>query len=381
MLARDEAKMVMSRKTRWTAKWLVLCVAIFVVTACDDGVVEEGGTEDDDTEEIEGPTYENPVLNRDFPDPTVIEGPDGQYYAYGTETMIDGEPYNIQVAQSEDLVDWSWEGDALPDGAPWAEQERTYWAPHVLYAPEQEQYIMYYSAHHDERDSKCLAVATSTSPLGPFEDKGEPLLCGEGFVNIDPMAFDDPVSEKKLLYWGSDFEPIRVQELDDDRMRFKSDSEPTEVLAPDPDEPYSNLIEGAWVIYRDDTYFMFYSGDNCCGESANYAVMVARAEDPLGPFERLSETRGTNRSTILEANATWNAPGHNSVVQDAAGDDWMVYHAIDREQPRRETGIPGVQWDRRVMLMDRIEYVNDWPRIEKGQPSEISPVPAVDDEP
>lgn len=361
-------------------RWLVLCVVGLAIVACSGGGVDDNGIEDDDPEGPDGPTYANPVLNRDFPDPTVIEAPDGRYYAYGTETMINAEPYNIQVARSQDLVDWSWEGDALPGGAAWAEEGRSYWAPHVIYAPEQDRYIMYYSAHHDAYDSKCLAVATATSPLGPFEDRGEPLLCGEGFIEIDPMAFDDPESGKKLLYWGSGFEPIRVQELADDRRDFKPDTEPTPVLAPTADEPYSNLIEGAWVSYRDDTYYLFYSGDNCCGEAANYAVMVARAQDPFGPFERLGETHGTNRSTILEAGPIWKAPGHNSVVQDAAGNDWMVYHAIDRNQPRRETGIPGVQWDRRVMLMDRIEYVSGWPRIEDRRPSEISAAPTVDED-
>ena len=49
---------------------------------------------------------------------------------------------------------------------------------------------------------------------------GMPLLLGMGFEYIDPMAFDDPVTGKQFLYWGSGFQPIKVQELGDDRMSF-----------------------------------------------------------------------------------------------------------------------------------------------------------------
>lgn len=358
----------------------VLAVLLMAgLIACDQQRPGTSPGEDEDDEEIEGPTYENPVLNRDFPDPSVLRAPDGTYYAYATETLIDGTFYNIQVAQSQDLVTWSWEGDAFPAGVSWAEEGRSYWAPHVIYAPEQERYIMYFSAHHDERDGKCLAVATAEDPLGPFTHDGDPLLCGDGFEHIDPMAFDDPESGRMYLYWGSHGQPIRVQELAEDRMRFKPGSEPTPVVVPDPDELYGGLIEGAWVVHRDGTYFLFYSGDNCCGEDAHYAVMAARADAPTGPFESLGDVQGSNRSTILTADATWKAPGHNSVIQDAAGTDWMLYHAIDRDQPTRPTGI-GVRWDRRVMLMDRITYDNGWPRIEGGQPSELSEVPVVNGE-
>ena len=42
----------------------------------------------------------------------------------------------------------------------------------------------------------------------------------DGFVNIDPMSFDDPATGKRLLYWGSGFGPIKVRELAPDRISF-----------------------------------------------------------------------------------------------------------------------------------------------------------------
>ncbi len=355
---------------------MVLMLGVGLV--CD----QQGSTTkapEDEEESPAGPTYQNPVMARDFPDPTVLQAPNGTYYAYATETVNDGQFVNVQVARSQDLVNWTWEGDAFPEGVSWAEESRSYWAPHVVYAPDRDRYLMYYSAHHDETNGKCLAVATAQEPLGPFTDEEDPLLCGEGFENIDPMAFDDPESERTYLYWGSHGEPIRVQPLADDRMHFKEDTEPTPVVQPDPDEPYGGLVEGAWVIYRDGFYYLFYSGDNCCGENAHYAVMVARAESPTGPFETLGEARGTDRSTILTANDTWTAPGHNSVVRDENGTDWMMYHAVNRDQPTRATGTD-IRGDRRVLLMDRLTYDNGWPRVDGGEPSAVSPLPAIEAE-
>ena len=36
-------------------------------------------------------TYENPVLDADFPDPSVIRAPEGFYYGYATQTQRDGK--------------------------------------------------------------------------------------------------------------------------------------------------------------------------------------------------------------------------------------------------------------------------------------------------
>ena len=76
---------------------------------------------------------------------------------------------------------------------------------------------------------------------------------------------------------------------------------------------------------------------------------VARSKDALGPFELLG-------TPILEQNAAWQAPGHNSVIADDAGTDWILYHAIR-------------DGSRRLMLLDRIEYRDGWPRIAGDQPS------------
>jgi arabinan endo-1,5-alpha-L-arabinosidase len=302
------------------------------------------------------PLYQNPVYDQDFPDPTVIRARDGFYYSYATQTNVGGVWRNTQVARSSDLEHWEYIGDALPVKPAWANQTQNFWAPHV--SEEGSTYYMYYSADPNSRTGLCLAVATSSSPAGPFTDKGSPLLCGSGFVNIDPMQFDDSVTGKKYLYWGSGFQPIKVQELSADRLNFAAGSQPVDLIYPvaDPDpSSYRDLVEGSWVIYRNGFYYLFFSGDDCC-TYGHYAVMVARSTSPTGPFTVLPENNGV----IISGNAEWLGPGHNSVIRDEKSIDWIVYHAYHADDRNRG----------RVMMMNRLVYSADgWVRAEAGSPT------------
>ncbi len=327
-------------------------------------------------------TYQNPVLDSDFPDPAVLRASDGFYYVYATQGQHDGRMLNIQAARSRDLVTWERLGDALPVKPGWASRTQDFWAPHV--SEHNGRYYLYYSAKPDAAltDTSrglCLAVATATRPEGPFTDIGRPLQCGEGFVNIDPMSYDDPATGRRLLYWGSGFGPIKVQELAEDRISFAPGSRPVDlipVIRTEDPLNYQRLVEGAWVTRRDGYYYLFYSGDNCCGPNAHDAAMVARSRSATGPFETLAAATGAPNSVILERRGIWVAPGHNSVIEDGRGDHWLLYHAVDSRRPRsRETDEVNT---RRVMLLDRLVWRGGWPRVEGGGPSTgPRPAPAI----
>jgi arabinan endo-1,5-alpha-L-arabinosidase len=319
------------------------------------------------------PSYVNPVIDADFPDPAVLKVPDGYYYAYATQSGSEGAMRNIQVARSTDLVRWEMLPDALPAKPAWASRTQDFWAPHVV--EDRGRYYLYYSARPDAAltDASrglCLGVATADRPFGPFRDSGRALQCGPGFVNIDPMAFDDPATGKHLLYWGSGFGPIKVRELARDRLAFAPGSAALDLIVPiksDKASHYQRLVEGAWVLRRGGWYYLFYSGDNCCGPQAHYAVMVARSRSASGPFERLPPGPGSQSGVILHARQAWLAPGHNSIIEDACGTDWIVYHAVDSRRPRaRPTDAVNT---RRVALIDRIEWRRGWPRIDHDGPS------------
>lgn len=294
----------------------------------------------------------NPVFDQNFPDPTVIRA-EGKYYAYGTQSTVNGKAVHIQVASSSDLQNWQHEGDALPEKPKWANHD--FWAPDVIYDQKLKKYVLFYSGEEGS-SGKCLGVAFADHPKGPFIDKGTPLICGEGFVNIDPMAFIDPKTGKKLLYWGSAFQPISVREMNDDWTGFKTGTTTKPLVWPGKDKDYSRLIEGAWIDYEKGKYYLYYSGDNCCGSAANYAVMVARSNDALGPFERYGEDDGHGSSAILTKDSLWLAPGHNSVFKDEKGNKWIAYHAIKQHNKPTNGNV-------RVMCIRPLDYKNGWPKV------------------
>ena len=317
-------------------------------------------------------SYANPVLDQDFPDPGVLRTTDGWYYAYATQSFVDGADVNIQVARSRDLASWEHLGDALPEKPGWANTTQDFWAPHV--SQRDGRFVMYYSARPDPVGTTdtdpglCLAVATANAPEGPFTDVGQAFGCGPGFENIDPMAFRDPRDGRWLLYWGSGFGPIKVQELAADGLSFAAGSSPTTLVEANCFYDYSCLVEGAWVTYKEPYYYLYYSGDSCC-EPVNYAVLVARSESPTGPFMTLEQSTDEPDSVILEKDADWIGPGHNSLVTDASGHEWIVYHAVDVDHFFLDTGDPAERFVRRPMLIEPVGYVDGWPRIGDGTPS------------
>jgi arabinan endo-1,5-alpha-L-arabinosidase len=299
--------------------------------------------------------YTNPIYNHDAPDPTIIRAKDGYYYAITTQSEYNGNLVALPIIRSKDLIHWEekgsvFTGEQIPS---WATSNYM-WAPHITY--HQGKYYVYYSTKVNDGDvlkGMGIGVAVADNPMGPYKDKGAPLVWGTGFEKIDPYVFQDD-NGKRYIYWGSDKQPIYVQQLSDDGMSVVG--EETVVMSPGVQSRggYDYLVEGPWVINRNGYYYLFYSGDYCCqdnGHNPHYAVMVARSKSPTGPFEAYPS------NPILEKNNSFLAPGHNATIQDDAGQDWMLYHAYDL----KETSSSG-----RVLMIDRIKWKDGWPVINDG---------------
>jgi arabinan endo-1,5-alpha-L-arabinosidase len=308
--------------------------------------------------QVDGVTYVNPVYDHDAPDPTVLRTPDGTFYAYTTQSLYGARLLNIPVLRSTDLVNWTFVRDALPSLPDWAVLgERDSWAPHVI--SHAGRYLMYFSERRADDDTMAIGVAVADSPQGPFRDAiGEPLLTGPTFTTIDPFVI--PIDGDLWIYWGSAGDPIWAQQLAEDG--FSTVGEARMVFHREFGEPYEALIEGAWLTQHEDWWYLFYSGDACCDEIAHYAVLVARSRSPFGPFER------DPQNPIVAMNESFNAPGHNSIVVDDAGQEWLVYHAYVRPD-----------FTFRVMLVDRIDWVDGWPVVADGEAPSHEPqgVPVV----
>lgn len=304
------------------------------------------------------------VFDTDFADPAMLHVVGDGYFAFATQTAREVREtrelrmVNVQVAFSRNGVDWKLLPDALPAKPKWASRTQNFWAPHAARAGKK--FLLYFSAQRDRpnrNEDMCIGVATSDLPEGPYVDIGTPLSCAPGFEDIDPMFFRDPITNQLLLYWGSGFGPIWVRELDKTGTAFAPGSKKTPVLYPDPkSKGYTRLLEGAWVIERAGYYYLFVSGDSCC-EPPHYAVLVARAKTPYGPFEY----REKDPLPIIEADDDWLAPGHPGFMKDRTGRLWAYFHAIDRRRPRLKHRMPTSAPVRRVLLRSTIVFEDGWP--------------------
>ena len=68
----------------------------------------------------------------------------------------------------------------------------------------------------------------------------------------------------------------------------------------------------------------------------------------------------------------WVGTGHNTVVTDLAGQQWIVYHAVDRTDPWFLDG----SYTKRPVLMDPLDWVGGWPVTRGGEGPSDSPQPA-----
>ncbi len=330
-----------------------------------------------------GATYTNEVTRGysiDFPDPAVMRGKDGNWYAYST-----GGPYDEQgeagssykIAKSADLVHWENAGDVFPEGRrpSWATATTGFWAPDIRYL--NGQYLLYFTVPDTTTTTQgfdpAIGVATAPTPAGPWTPSDQPLIpakpLGGGFDTvIDPALFTD-ADGTHYLYYGGYGTGIWVVELAADGRSAVSD--PVHVAA--------SRYEGPNVVERDGWHYLFASSANCCaGPTTGYTVFVGRSRDPLGPFvDRLGKpllaSRAGGTPVIAPNGNKWIGTGHHSAALDVSGEMYMAYHAIDRNDPWLDVS-PG--FTMRPMNLDRLDWIDGWPIVRRGVGASDSPQPA-----
>jgi arabinan endo-1,5-alpha-L-arabinosidase len=328
-------------------KKIFYCTLATLLCAAASCLAQSGG------EEIEAPpaAYRNPVVAADLPDPTVIRAPDGLFYLYATAR-------NISVMRSADLVEWTRVGTAFTDATrPTFEPEGGLWAPDINLIDGR--WVLYYSMSVWGGEWTCgIGVATADGPEGPFTDHGPLFRSNEiGVQNsIDQFYIED--GGRKWLLWGS-FRGIYAIELADDGLSVKPGAEKRQVAG--------TAFEGTYVHRRGGWYYMFASVGSCCeGVRSTYRLVVGRSRTLFGPYvDREGRDMMENGFTeVIGPSADFVGNGHCSeIVTDEAGEDWILYHAVDMKNPRG-----------RVLMLDRVRWDDrGWPRVEGGRPSSASP--------
>ena len=257
----------------------------------------------------------NPILPSQSADPDIIFA-NGKYYIYTTATGPGASQFHCY--SSSDLLSWVDEGIVLDlANVTWGHANG--WAPSVV--ARNGNYYFYYTAE------KKIGVAVSTSPTGPFVDKGSPLATGDGSDPIDPMVFIDN-NGVAYMYWGNT--TFNIQQLNPDMISLtgtRGHQKP------------SNYFEAPYVIRRNATYYLMYSVKWFTDD--DYHVEYATSSSPMGPW--------TTKGRLTSPTDAIKGPGHNAVLRKpGCPEEYLfIYH-------RRNT----INVNQRQVAIDRMFFDN-----------------------
>jgi beta-xylosidase len=298
-----------------------------------------------------------PVYPDYFADPFVWEY-HGEYFAIGTgEREASGHPGELvfPLLRSKDFATWQPAGRALlrPD----QKLGMNFWAPEVAVA--EGKFWLYYSVGFGDTNHQ-LRVATSDTPLGPYQDLDRPILdpgaCPFA-IDAHPFRDDDGLW---YLFYARDFldggagvragtalvvarlksmtavesEGHVVLRATHDWQRFQSDRFMYGAR-------YDwHTLEGPFVRKHDGRYYCFYSAGRW--ENETYGVDYGVADHVIGPYSDAGNEAGPRVLRTIPNELI--GPGHNSIVRGPGGDDFLVYHAWDAKMTARRMFIDGLIW-------------------------------------
>jgi arabinan endo-1,5-alpha-L-arabinosidase len=327
--------------------------------ACKDTEDVQPPEDTDDQDEEVVLKYKNPVFEPVLADPSVLRSGD-YFYAYGTEDDWGSEGGHklVPIIRSENLVDWEFVNNAFQFKPQWKENGGI-WAPDVTEVDGR--FFMYYSYSTWGDPNPGIGLAIADTPEGLFTDQGKLFLSDEiGVPNsIDPFYIEE--EGQKYLFWGS-FHGIYAIQLSEDGREVTG--EKIRIA--------HEHLEAAYVYKRNGFYYFFGSQGSCCaGANSTYHVRVGRSTSLLGPyFDKAGRdlATGPHGEVLIRGNEVdygFAGPGHNAeIISDDEGTDWFLYHAIPKNNPLLENGA-----SRRPLMLDRLEWENDWPVIKNQEPS------------
>lgn len=313
------------------------------------GCLQNCSSSDSDKKEIVSPnkpavkTYKNPVFAQNAPDPSVVRGGNGVFYAFSGGSVL----------ESSDLVRWIRKDRGAFDVSPSWLSGGDVWASDVTES--NGQYLMYYAlSKWGEHWKNGIGVAVASLPQGPYTDKGK-LFTSESIDvgnSIDPHFYEE--NGIKYLSWGS-FYGLYAVELTADGFNIKPGSEKKKLAG--------NAFEAIMIHKHGDYYYLFASIGTCCEElKSTYTTVVGRSDNYWGPYVNKKGERMLDNKyeVVIAKDDFFVGTGHNSeIITDDNGNDWIMYHAYNA------SNIPAG----RVLLLDQITWTDDWPEVKGGHAS------------
>jgi len=269
---------------------------------------------------LAAPTFTNPVIRGDYPDPTILRAR-GAFYASATSGSW--APL-FPLFRSTDLVTWRQVGALLPRAPAWGAGR--FWAPELSFA--HGRYVAYFSASRHS-GHPCIGVLTAARPEGPWRDRGRAACPPGGAIDAAPARDRDG---SRWLLWKA-LGPggaIHAQRLDPAGLRVRGRA----LTLIRPDQSWEQgVTEGPSLVARGGLLYLFYAGGHCCRPPCTYAEGVARAPSIAGPWNKAPA------SPILRGGDAFRCPGHGTLLDLGARGLYLLHHAYvagDVAQARRQ---------------------------------------------
>ncbi|SKC05497.1 Alpha-L-arabinofuranosidase B (ABFB) domain-containing protein [Lachnospiraceae bacterium] len=356
-------------------KLLVLMLSSAMAVTALAGAVPSyaaGGSGDVVTEKVLNKSNTgNPVLGFDGEGNTLYGGDpaalvDGDtVYLYVGHDNSSGDSYVMpdwQCYSTKDMKNFKYEGEILKcKDVPWADSTSA-WASQVV--KYKDKYYLYFCAEEKtSKYGKCVGVAVSDSPTGPFKAENKPIVYdsdtpfinpgrgGAGWEDIDPTAWVETVDgvEHRYLAWGNTNHYIA--ELNEDMVSikdrngdgvvsFKSGDIERQTIKGMPNGWY--FAEAPWLYRRQDANGNYY------GKYYLFYAMYWREQMAYATSDDIWADEWDYGGLIMEPTATSNT-NHMAVI-DFKGKTYFVYH---------NGSLPWGSGFRRVVCIQELHFDKD----------------------
>ncbi len=286
-------------------------------------------------------TYPKAIFPGDYPDPTILR--DGKDY-YMTHSPFYYAP-GFLIWHSQDLANWKPVCRAAP------EYEGSAMAPDLVKC--NGKYYIYYPSDEvnwvvwadDIRGPWSKPVRLDIKGIDPGHVVGEDghryLFTNNGWVT--PLTDDGlkVAGESRKVYDGWKYPKNWVTEGND------------------------MYLESPKLVKKDGYYYMVSAEGGTAGPATSHMCVAARSKSIFGPWENSPYNPIVHTYSSKER---WWSKGHGTLVDDADGNWWIVYHAYAN----------GYHTLGRSTLIEPVEWTSDgWFRTARTAPSDLPEGQAV----
>jgi len=240
----------------------------------------------------------------------------GAYFKDGYFHLVQSDGCNLHLRRATSLSGLATAANPII----WQAGCSNVWAPEIHWF--NNHWYVYYSKEAQPGAERGFVIeSTGTSPYGPYVDRG---MLYNGFWNIDGTVLTNNTGQ--LYYVCSGGVTGGNQQLYIAAMTNPYTLSGTPRVLSVPDQPWEQnglINEGPWGFNHNGQVFIVYSASGCWTDDYTLGLLKLTGLNPL------SSNSWTKIGPVFTKQIGAYGPGHNSVITDATGQWWNLYHAND----------------------------------------------------